>query len=132
MCQMCEYKRDMRTLQICIDLLGTVDFENFFVMNDLVLSMIYTMEINQDLDVDILNLLDVPEDADDTILVAMRAFHDVVKQLHDAKEAIEEAADHTIEELKAAIEGIGTAEEDDLDIPPSAFTTFFKGGEHNE
>jgi len=128
LCQMCEYKRDMRTLQICFDMLGLVDFENFFVMNDLVLSMVYTVEINKDHNFDVAQLLEVPEEVDDVIVTAMRAFQDAARQLYDAREALDETADHTVDALKAALDGIGTAEEDDLDIPPSAFSAFFKGG----
>ncbi len=129
---MCEYKRDMKTLQVCLDMLDLVDFENFFAMDDLVLSMIYTIETNKDLNFDMATLLEVPKDSDEPIVTAMRAFRDVVKQLHDAKEALGEAADHTIDALRAAMKGIATAEEDDLDIPPSAFSSFFGGGEDDE
>ncbi len=132
MCQMCEYKRDMKILQSCFDLLATVDFENFFVMSDLVLSMIYTIDINKSFDIDMAALLEVPEDTDHITVTALRGFQSVAMKLQDAHEELQLATEDTIGELRAAMEGIGTAEEDDLNIPPSAFSDFFEGGNHDE
>lgn len=132
MCQMCEYKRDMKILQSCIDLLTTVDFENFFTMSDLVLSMIYTIDVNKSFDLDMATLLEVPEDTDHVTVTALRRFQSVAMKLQDAQEELRLAAEDIVGELRAAMEGIETAEEDDLDIPPSGFADFFKGGEHDD
>ncbi len=128
---MCEYKRDMKILQSCFDLLATVNFKNFFVMGDLVLSMIYTVDINKSFDLDMAALLEVPEDADSVTISSLRRFQSVAMKLQDAHEELQLTAEDILGELRAAMEGIGTAEEDDLDIPPSAFSDFFKG-DHNE
>ncbi len=132
MCQMCGYKRDMRVMQATLELLQTVDFESFFVMHDLVISMIYTIDSKEDLN-DVEHLLEVPEDCDMPTVVAARSFLPVAVGLEATLELLHSAADTTFEVLKGALEGIATQEEDKLADPPTAFTDFFtKGGNDDE
>ncbi len=132
MCQMCEYKRDVKVMSTVLELLDTVDFDNFFYMSQLSESMIYTIDHNKDLDIDMLNLLEVPEDVDNKAIEALRGFTEIARLLQVAFLHNSFVGSVTAEELKATLAGLAVAEDDELGSPPSAFSEFFKGDDHDE
>lgn len=128
MCQMCDYRRDMATIQGVITILETIDFENLYLINDLVARMMYTMETSDE-DADVLKILDnVPKDPETPIAKAMVQFVPVARSFEEALRRIDDVS----EDLKQGIEqmlGHTASPEDAEDGPPSAFTDFFTGGE---
>ena len=131
MCQLCEFKRDMRVMQSVISLLLTVDFENFLALTELVGDMVYTIETNEDPD-EMVQIVKAPEDCDIPFVVAIRTFVPVAETLQSSVLQTDDAATKWYDILKEGLDGIGSSEENEYPDPPTAFTDFFKGGDDDE
>ena len=133
MCQLCDFKRDMRVVNSVLSILETVDFENFLSLVELIENMVYTIETNEDEDTgEVVKILEAPEDCDVPFVVALRIFEPIVKALQTAVLKVERADDTIYDILTKGLDGIGSSEEDEYPDPPTAFTDFFKGGDEDE
>ncbi len=131
MCQLCDFKRDMRVVQSTLDLLDTVDFENFLHLTELIENMVYTIETSEGAE-EMVKVLTAPEDCDIPFVIAMRMLTPIVEMLQSSTIAVNEANEIAYDILKDGLDGIGSSEEDEYPDPPTAFTDFFEGGDDGE
>ena len=131
MCQLCDFKRDMHVVHAVLNILETVDFENFLALTKLVEDMVYSIEKDEGTG-EIVGILEAPEDCDIPFVKAMRMLTPIVEMLQSSVEASNQANEIAYDILKDGLDGIGSSEEDEYPDPPDAFASFFNGGDEDE